>query len=64
MLYNDLDPLRDIGIMQLYKAGDLSLGCVGLTAGIILNFLIDLVDLVLLPAQYAKADDQQNNQDP
>ena len=33
MLYNDLDPLRDIGIMQLYKAGDLSLGCVGLTAG-------------------------------
>ena len=44
MLYNDLDPLRDIGIMQLYKAGDLSLGCVGLTAGIILNFLIDLVE--------------------
>ena len=44
MLYNDLDPLRDISIMQLHKAGDLSLGFVGLTAGIILNVLIDLVE--------------------
>ena len=44
MLDNDLDALPDVDIMQFYKTGNLAFGCIGLTAGVFFNLLVDLVE--------------------
>ena len=44
MLHNNFDALGNVGVVQFYKSSNLPLGCIGFASGIILDFLIDLVE--------------------